>query len=57
MSREGVRSRMFSLVKKVRAERLRALKKPVEAGKAEDSGPSAPPAEELAALEAMLGKE
>lgn len=54
MAREKVRERLEGLVKKARLARLRGLKKkpdPVEAK------PSAPPEEDVAALEAMLGGE
>lgn len=53
-ARENVKLRMFGLIKRVRTERLRALKKPVAKEEAKEE--QAPPADELSALEAMLGQ-
>ncbi len=54
MAREKVRERLLKLVKDARLARLRGLK--VKPSK-EEAQPSAPPEEEVAALEAMLGEE
>lgn len=55
MARERVKERLFDLVKKVRLQRLRGLKKPPE--KKAETKPSDPPPDEVAALEAMLEAE